>query len=58
MLTCRHSVTLRGVGDDNPSLGSRLDVYVVHTYAGASYRLELVRLLDNLDSYLRGAPYD
>nr|WP_207955788.1 hypothetical protein [Rubrobacter marinus] len=58
LLGRRDRVALRGVGDDDPALRRRLDVYVVHADAGSPDRLEVLRPLDDLCGDLRGAPDD
>src|SRR5919205_2726823 len=58
MLTRRHRVALRSIGDENTSLRCRFYVYVVYSDAGSAYRLEVLGSFDHLGRYLRRAPDD
>jgi hypothetical protein len=53
-----HRVALGGVGDQDAVLGRRLHVYVIHPYASAPDRLEVLRPLYNLGCDLRRAADD
>src|SRR5437764_11037998 len=58
MLTRRHRVALRSVGDENTPLRRRLYIYVVYSDAGSTYRLEVLGPFDDPGRHPRRAPDD